>query len=101
MNRKEIIETGLPPAQETLSGLWDEQVGDEFAIKDAKAPDPNHILQTGFAFGRRRRCSVQWEWKFSQNWPDFRRLSRRCRDGLVFIRDRRAISLTLLLPLDF
>ena len=37
MNTKEIIETGLTPAQQALSDLWDEHVRDEFAMKDANA----------------------------------------------------------------
>src|SRR5499433_2574618 len=51
MNTRKIIETGLTPAQQALSDLWDEHVRDEFAIKDANAaldtmtPDAyvNHI----------------------------------------------------------
>ena len=50
MNTTEIIETGLPLAQETLSDHWNDHVGNKFATKDANAADPNHILQTGFAF---------------------------------------------------
>ena len=37
MNTKETKETGLTPAQQALSDLWDEHVRDEFAIKDANA----------------------------------------------------------------
>ena len=37
MNTRELIETRLKPAQE-LSNLWDKQVRDEFATKDARAP---------------------------------------------------------------
>src|SRR5262245_36477683 len=51
MNTRKIIETGLTPAQQALSDLWDEHVRDEFAMKDANAaldtmtPDAyvNHI----------------------------------------------------------
>ena len=35
MNTREIIETGLTPAQQALSNLWDEFVRDEFAMTDA------------------------------------------------------------------
>jgi hypothetical protein len=50
MNRREITETQLTPEQQALGDLWNEHVRDEFALKDANAVDPSHILQTGFAF---------------------------------------------------
>jgi carboxymethylenebutenolidase len=37
VNTRETIETGLTPAQQALSDLWDEHVRDEFALKDANA----------------------------------------------------------------
>jgi len=37
MSKQELIETGLTPAQQALSDLWDEHVRDEFAMKDASA----------------------------------------------------------------
>src|ERR1700760_3017106 len=37
MNTRETTETGLTPAQQALSDLWDEHVRDEFATKDANA----------------------------------------------------------------
>ena len=37
MNAREIIETGLTPAQHALSDLWDEHVREEFVMKDANA----------------------------------------------------------------
>jgi hypothetical protein len=37
MSKKEGRNTGLTPAQQALSDLWDEHVRDEFAIKDANA----------------------------------------------------------------
>jgi carboxymethylenebutenolidase len=35
VNTKEIRDTGLTPAQQAMSALWDEHLRDEFAIKDA------------------------------------------------------------------
>ena len=37
MNTPKIAETGLTPAQQALSDLWDEHVRNEFATKDARA----------------------------------------------------------------
>src|SRR5262245_36485340 len=37
MNGEEIVGTGLTPAQQALSDLWDEHVRSEFAAKDAVA----------------------------------------------------------------
>jgi hypothetical protein len=37
VNTKEPTETGLTPAQQALSDLWDEPVRDEFALKNANA----------------------------------------------------------------
>ena len=37
MNTPRIAETGLTPAQQALSDLWDEHVRNEFATKDARA----------------------------------------------------------------
>ena len=44
MNTTEIIETGLTPAQQELSDLWDEHVRDEFATKDARATLDTMVL---------------------------------------------------------
>jgi hypothetical protein len=61
MNTRELIETGLTPAQQALSDLWDEH--DEFAAKDARAaldtmpPDAyvNHVPDGDF---ERKFCGV-------------------------------------------
>jgi hypothetical protein len=37
VNTKEIVKTGLTPAQQALSDLRNENVRNEFAIKDANA----------------------------------------------------------------
>jgi hypothetical protein len=60
MSTTEIMETGLTPAQQALSDLWDEHVRDEFAVKDANAaldtmtPDAyvNHVPVLTGGLGR-------------------------------------------------
>jgi hypothetical protein len=56
VNTREIVGTGLTPAQQALSDP-DERV------RDDKQPDPGHILQTGFAFWASKTllCAVGME----------------------------------------